>query len=156
MRIYIVQRGDDLQRISERNNVDIEKLIQLNKHISNPEQIIPGMKLHLPNKTSEKKEEITNYYIAHSNERPFGSVIPINQKEKKIRIPIKQEEKFSLAINERDEKNQQKHEKQSPSSFSPREKGILTAPHETICPDCLAKRKRTDKSSYNRYNNNKD
>lgn len=98
LRIYIIQKGDTLYKVAKKHDVQIEDIIRLNTHISDPEYIVPGMKIKLPNKKShdqhkdkhKKKKEHEN--IARSDERPLGSVERINDRgitEREKRIPLK-------------------------------------------------------------------
>ena len=48
MRIYIVQQGDTLWKIARQHNVNFEQLKQMNNHLANPDFIMPGMEIFLP------------------------------------------------------------------------------------------------------------
>lgn len=88
MRIYIVQKGDSLDKIAKKHHVQIEDIMHLNSHISNAEYIVPGMKIKLPNQTAQtiQKQETKEkgneqkYSQARSHERPFGSVASMNDR----------------------------------------------------------------------------
>ncbi|MFC7321009.1 SafA/ExsA family spore coat assembly protein [Halobacillus campisalis] len=57
MRIHIVQKGDTLWKISKKYGVNFEELKSVNSQLSNPDMIMPGMKIKVPQgKTPVKKE----------------------------------------------------------------------------------------------------
>ena len=66
MRIHIVQRGDTLWKISRNYGVSFDELKRLNAHLANPEYIVPGMKIFIPD---EKKMESMNHPYSN-NHRP--------------------------------------------------------------------------------------
>ncbi|ATH92631.1 peptigoglycan-binding protein LysM [Bacillus glycinifermentans] len=58
MKIHIVQKGDSLEKIAERYEVDFQELKKLNSQLSNPDLIMPGMKIKVPSGgVPVKKEE---------------------------------------------------------------------------------------------------
>ncbi|MBH0230003.1 SafA/ExsA family spore coat assembly protein [Halobacillus yeomjeoni] len=66
MRIHIVQKDDTLWKIAKKYGVDFEELKAMNTQLSNPDMIMPGMKIKVPQgkkpvkkeapKTTQKKE----------------------------------------------------------------------------------------------------
>ena len=48
MRIHIIQKGDTLSEIAKQYDIDYETLVKSNPQIANPEIIVPGMKLQIP------------------------------------------------------------------------------------------------------------
>ena len=46
--IYIVKKGDTLYKISRCFNVGLRELLQVNRHIQNPDLIVPGDKVFIP------------------------------------------------------------------------------------------------------------
>ncbi|MES1035279.1 SafA/ExsA family spore coat assembly protein [Bacillus pumilus] len=48
MKIHIVQKGDSLWKISKKYGVDFQELKKLNSQLSNPDLIMPGMKIKIP------------------------------------------------------------------------------------------------------------
>lgn len=57
MRIHIVQKGDTLWKIAQKYGVDFEQLKSMNAHISNPDAIMPGMKIKVPTSGGQVKKE---------------------------------------------------------------------------------------------------
>ncbi len=57
MKIHIVQRGDTLWSIAEKYNVSFEEVKQMNAHLANPDMIVPGMKIKLP-ETAKQMEKV--------------------------------------------------------------------------------------------------
>lgn len=48
VRIHIVQKGDTLWKLAQKYGVDFEALKAANNHLSNPDLIMPGMKIKIP------------------------------------------------------------------------------------------------------------
>ncbi|MGG6437583.1 SafA/ExsA family spore coat assembly protein [Saccharococcus caldoxylosilyticus] len=101
MKIHIVQKGDTLWKIAQKYGVDFEQLKKINGHLSNPDMIMPGMKIKVPTagvpvkKEAPKKEAKINLApkkeenIEHpyANAKPFVSV----NIEAELSEPIKKE-----------------------------------------------------------------
>ena len=49
MQVHIVQKGDTLWKIAKQYAVGFEELKRLNAHLTNPDYIVPGMEIYLPN-----------------------------------------------------------------------------------------------------------
>ncbi|WP_313891732.1 LysM peptidoglycan-binding domain-containing protein [Psychrobacillus sp.] len=80
MHIHIVTKGDTLWKIARSYNVSFEELKKLNAHLANPEYIVPGMKIFIP---ETKKMESINH--------PFSEHRPVNKKsEMREEINIQQ------------------------------------------------------------------
>ncbi|WP_329955792.1 SafA/ExsA family spore coat assembly protein [Calidifontibacillus erzurumensis] len=62
MKIHIVQKGDTLWKIAQKYGVDFNELKQVNSHLSNPDMIMPGMKIKIPTgSVPVKKKEIPGH-----------------------------------------------------------------------------------------------
>ncbi|PDM41468.1 spore coat protein [Parageobacillus yumthangensis] len=101
MKIHIVQKGDTLWKIAQKYGVDFEHLKKMNGHLSNPDMIMPGMKIKVPTagvpvkkeapkketkiNLAPKKEENIEHPYAHT--KPFASV----NIEAEFSEPIKEE-----------------------------------------------------------------
>ncbi|MFC7684547.1 LysM peptidoglycan-binding domain-containing protein [Ureibacillus sp. GCM10028918] len=48
MRIHIVQKGETLWRIAKQYGIGLDELKRLNTHLANPDYIVPGMEIFLP------------------------------------------------------------------------------------------------------------
>lgn len=48
MRVHIVQKGETLWRIAKHYGIGLEELKNLNSHLANPDYIVPGMEIILP------------------------------------------------------------------------------------------------------------
>ncbi|WP_053219045.1 SafA/ExsA family spore coat assembly protein [Virgibacillus senegalensis] len=57
MRIHVVQKGETLWEIAKKYGVDFEELKQVNSHLSNPDMIMPGMKIKIPGSSVQVKQE---------------------------------------------------------------------------------------------------
>ncbi|MEH7802217.1 SafA/ExsA family spore coat assembly protein [Bacillus pumilus] len=72
MKIHIVQKGDSLWKISKKYGVDFQELKKLNSQLSNPDLIMPGMKIKIPSsgvpvKTDHQKAK----EMPKSKEHPY-------------------------------------------------------------------------------------
>jgi morphogenetic protein associated with SpoVID len=101
VKIHIVQKGDTLWKIAQKYGVDFEQLKKMNGHLSNPDMIMPGMKIKVPTagvpvkkeapkketkiNLAPKKEENIEHPYAHT--KPFVSV----NIEAEFSEPIKEE-----------------------------------------------------------------
>ncbi len=98
MRIHIVQKGDTLWKIAQKYGVDFEQLKSMNSHLSNPDMIMPGMKIKVPTKSGSVKKEMP------MAEQPFAQketpVMPVEQQpvkeqpketKKEVPKPVKKE-----------------------------------------------------------------
>ncbi|QBP40792.1 LysM peptidoglycan-binding domain-containing protein [Paenisporosarcina antarctica] len=67
MHVHVVQKGDTLWKISRQYGVSFDEVKRLNAHLANPDYIVPGMKIFVPEK-STKKQEIKDH--PYANDRP--------------------------------------------------------------------------------------
>ncbi|OCA92423.1 SafA/ExsA family spore coat assembly protein [Pseudobacillus wudalianchiensis] len=58
MRIHIVQKGDTLWTIAKKYGVNFDELKKLNAQLSNPDLIMPGMKIKVPTPAGPSKKEM--------------------------------------------------------------------------------------------------
>ncbi|CAG9607957.1 SafA/ExsA family spore coat assembly protein [Pseudoneobacillus rhizosphaerae] len=57
MKIHIVQKGDTLWKIAKKYGVNFEELKKMNSQLSNPDMIMPGMKIKVPTTGGSVKKE---------------------------------------------------------------------------------------------------
>ncbi|MCM3765426.1 SafA/ExsA family spore coat assembly protein [Neobacillus niacini] len=57
MKIHIVQKGDTLWKIAQKYGVNFEELKKMNTQLSNPDMIMPGMKIKVPTSGGSIKKE---------------------------------------------------------------------------------------------------
>ena len=57
VKIHIVQKGDTLWKIAKKYGVNFEELKKLNSQLSNPDMIMPGMKIKVPTSGGNIKKE---------------------------------------------------------------------------------------------------
>jgi len=90
VRIHIVQKGDTLWKIAQKYGVDFNQLKSMNTHLSNPDQIMPGMKIKVPTNTGMVKKEMPVKEVpikkeAPITEHPFTQIkpptIPVSEPE---------------------------------------------------------------------------
>jgi morphogenetic protein associated with SpoVID len=94
VKIHIVQKGDTLWKIAKKYGVNFEELKQMNTQLSNPDMIMPGMKIKVPTTGGTIKKEA-----------PLGSMpAKINYGSKKempiSKPPIVKEQPKTLPIKE--------------------------------------------------------
>lgn len=100
MRTHIVQKGDTLWKIAKQYGIDFEELKRLNAHLANPDYIVPGMEIILPDDYSSRKPTQTK------KESEKVKAIEVPPKEKKAETPpkakpIEKPEKVESAAEER-------------------------------------------------------
>ena len=78
MKIHIVQQGDTLWKIAKKYNVDFEQLKSMNTHLSDPDYIMPGMKIKIPSESVHVKK--------HKKEAPVKKEEPVTPPPKKEAI----------------------------------------------------------------------
>lgn len=57
MKIHIVQKGDTLQKLTDKYHVDFEALKKMNPQLSDPDRLRPGMKIKVPTGSVPVKKE---------------------------------------------------------------------------------------------------
>lgn len=102
MRIHIVQKGDTLWKIARQHGISFEDLKRLNAHLANPDYIVPGMEIILPDtatkgatpKASVKEYAVKEHVKEMVKEQPIKEIpvkeLPIKEvpvKEMPIPIP---------------------------------------------------------------------
>lgn len=58
MKIHIVKKGETLEEIATRYKIDLAELRAMNTQIQDPENLLPGMKIRIPTKTSTVKKAV--------------------------------------------------------------------------------------------------
>ena len=75
MRVYIVQQGDTLWKIAKQHNVNFEQLKQMNSQLANPDFLMPGMEIYLPEVGGKSgkagKKHLESPYIGPTQEMPL-------------------------------------------------------------------------------------
>ncbi|MED1204771.1 SafA/ExsA family spore coat assembly protein [Heyndrickxia acidicola] len=95
MKIHIVQKGDTLWNISKKYGVNFEELKKMNAQLSNPEMIMPGMKIKVPTSGgSVKKESIIPKKEMPKAVHPYAQqqtpTIPVQKEMPKKEMPKKE------------------------------------------------------------------
>ncbi|MFK9091317.1 SafA/ExsA family spore coat assembly protein [Bacillus salipaludis] len=106
MKIHIVQKGDTLWKIAKKYGVNFEELKKMNSQLSNPDMIMPGMKIKVPTTGGTIKKEAPTG--AHKPEKTINlgtkKEMPIAEhpfaKEKPIPAPIKEMPKKEMPLKE--------------------------------------------------------
>ncbi|WP_286166031.1 SafA/ExsA family spore coat assembly protein [Peribacillus frigoritolerans] len=80
MKIHIVQKGDTLWKIAKKYGVDFEELKKMNSQLSNPDLIMPGMKIKVPSEgvpvKNETKVNFSGKKEMPKSEHPFAKEKP--------------------------------------------------------------------------------
>ncbi len=90
MTVHIVQKGDTLWKIAKEHNVSFEQLKKMNAHLANPEYIVPGMKVNVPD---EKEKSGANPPISLDESKrkkaevPKEEAAPTQEKKKVPPLP---------------------------------------------------------------------
>ncbi|MEH7377316.1 SafA/ExsA family spore coat assembly protein, partial [Neobacillus drentensis] len=95
MKIHIVQKGDTLWKIAKKYGVNFEELKKMNSQLSNPDMIMPGMKLKVPTSGGTIKKEApmgtkpgTTINLGVKKEKPLAEQPLVKEKPVK-EAPIK-------------------------------------------------------------------
>jgi len=98
VKIHIVQKGDSLWKIAKKYGVNFELLKKTNSQLSNPDMLMPGMKIKIPETNSSPKKEMdtkVNFGVKEAPvqhmtqakpqalKQPAAKEMPIQYKEKK-------------------------------------------------------------------------
>ncbi|MGI6361962.1 MAG: LysM peptidoglycan-binding domain-containing protein [Bacillota bacterium] len=68
MLIYTVKKGETLWLIAKHHHLSLEALVSANPQIMDPNKIIPGMQIYIPQKPmAESKEESTQPFYFQQN-----------------------------------------------------------------------------------------
>ena len=90
VKIHIVQKGDTLWKIAKKYGVSFEELKKVNAQLSNPDMIMPGMKIKVPVTGGTVKKEVGGVKEVKKKkempklEKPYlqQAPMPIKKKEK--------------------------------------------------------------------------
>ncbi|GKU81419.1 SafA/ExsA family spore coat assembly protein [Niallia sp. NCCP-28] len=115
MKIHIVQKGDTLWEIAKKYGVNFEELKMLNSQLSNPDMIMPGMKIKVPTTGGSIKKEAP--IIGTKKEMPIKEHPYV--KEKPIAMPIKEAPKKEMPIKEKPIKELPKEKPYTPKMPTP-------------------------------------
>lgn len=74
MKIHIVQKGDSLWKIAKKYGVNFELLKKTNSQLSNPDMLMPGMKIKIPETNSSPKKETDTKVNFGVKEAPIQNV----------------------------------------------------------------------------------
>ena len=95
MKIHIVQKGDTLWKIAKKYGVNFEELKKMNSQLSNPDMIMPGMKIKVPTSGGTIKKEApmgtkpgTTINLGVKKEQPLAEQPLVKEKPVK-EAPIK-------------------------------------------------------------------
>ncbi|MGM0874407.1 MAG: SafA/ExsA family spore coat assembly protein [Bacillota bacterium] len=72
MKIHIVQKGDTLWKIAKKYGVNFEELKSMNTQLSNPDLIMPGMKIKVPSGNVAVKKEAPMTMQIQKKEMPMA------------------------------------------------------------------------------------
>jgi len=85
VRTHIVQKGDTLWKIAKQYGIDFEELKRLNSHLANPDYIVPGMEIILPDDLAVPKQKATPKELPDK-----AKAIETPPKEMKVETPPKE------------------------------------------------------------------
>ncbi|KGX89199.1 SafA/ExsA family spore coat assembly protein [Pontibacillus litoralis] len=85
MKIHVVQKGDTLWKIAQKYGVNFEELKGMNTQLSNPDMIMPGMKIKVPSdsKPVKKEQPIQPNLSEHPYKDESPKPLPVIKEEKK-------------------------------------------------------------------------
>nr|WP_280518490.1 SafA/ExsA family spore coat assembly protein [Lederbergia wuyishanensis] len=103
VKIHIAQKGETLWKIAKKYGVDFEELKKMNAQLSNPDMIMPGMKIKVPSGSAGKEHHVPHHvpkeqhvpqhvpkeqHIPHHVPKEMPKVEAIQKKE--VPVPIVQ------------------------------------------------------------------
>ncbi|WP_228275677.1 SafA/ExsA family spore coat assembly protein [Gracilibacillus oryzae] len=93
MKIHVVQENETLWTIAQKYGVDFEQLIAVNQQISDPDMIMPGMKIKIPS-TSNKQDQAPSKKQQTIPKQDKQEVVPVEPTPPKNQIvpEIKEDE----------------------------------------------------------------
>ncbi|WP_338470379.1 SafA/ExsA family spore coat assembly protein [Niallia sp. XMNu-256] len=100
MKIHIVQKGDTLWKIAKKYGVNFEELKKLNSQLSNPDMIMPGMKIKVPTSGGNIKKETqagtggANINIGSKKEAPIKEH-PFTKEKPMVELPTEMPNKVA-------------------------------------------------------------
>lgn len=103
MRIHVVQTGDTLWKIARQYGISFEDLKRLNAHLANPDYIVPGMEIILPDGAgaTHQKDHMKGQPVrSHVKEQPKSTVKeqpktmvkehPVKKEQPIVKPPVKE------------------------------------------------------------------
>ncbi|WP_353056656.1 SafA/ExsA family spore coat assembly protein [Mesobacillus subterraneus] len=108
MKIHIVQKGDTLWKIAKKYGVNFEELKKMNAQLSNPDMIMPGMKIKVPTAGGTVKKEApiaggtpqAKINMGGKKEMPIAKEKPMPMPEVKKEVPkeapVKEQPKMEM------------------------------------------------------------
>lgn len=88
MKIHIVQKGDTLWEIAKKYGVDFQELKAVNTQLSNPDMLMPGMKVKVPTGTVHVKKEAQIGGAKKEAQMKETQIKPTPKKEEQIQHPF--------------------------------------------------------------------
>lgn len=85
VRTHIVQKGDTLWKIAKQYGIGFEELKRLNSHLANPDYIVPGMEIILPDDVPSTKQPTSKGQMMPDK----AKTIETPQKAKPVEMPPK-------------------------------------------------------------------
>nr|WP_199880599.1 SafA/ExsA family spore coat assembly protein [Bacillus massiliglaciei] len=85
MKIHIVQKGDTLWKLSKKYGVSFEELKKINSQLSNPDMMMPGMKIKIPGTSGTVKKQTGQPQVHYSakehpvqpQQQPMAKEVPM-------------------------------------------------------------------------------
>ncbi|MFJ7744204.1 SafA/ExsA family spore coat assembly protein, partial [Peribacillus sp. NPDC097295] len=102
MKIHIVQKGDTLWKLAKKYGVSYEQLKKSNSQLSNPDMMMPGMKINIPGNTSGMiKKEMGSPQVNYQSKET--QIQPMQMKEQQIKQQpvIKEQQKYQPPVKEK-------------------------------------------------------
>lgn len=126
LKIYLAKKGDTFLKVAEDFNVDIDILTQVNSQIAEPEMLMPGMKIKIPQKRKQVKNDLNKTIDknnhknidAHDFSKESHQMPVIAEDDTWKSVPTQLFGNISIASDSRKYKTQQHKKKKKPTSFS--------------------------------------
>ncbi|MGG4157009.1 SafA/ExsA family spore coat assembly protein, partial [Peribacillus muralis] len=105
MKIHIVQKGDTLWKLAKKYGVSFEELKKVNAQLSNPDMMMPGMKIKIPGTTGAVLKETIkpniHMGVKESQIQPYpAQPTPMKEQQMMQKPPVKEQPKYQQPIKE--------------------------------------------------------
>ncbi|WP_170974016.1 SafA/ExsA family spore coat assembly protein, partial [Peribacillus simplex] len=107
MKIHIVQKGDTLWKLAKKYGVSFEELKKVNAQLSNPDMMMPGMKIKIPGtsgaviKETAKPNVNIQPGIKESQIQPYqAQPVPIKEQQIMQKPTVKEQPMFQQPVKE--------------------------------------------------------
>lgn len=101
MRTHVVQKGDTLWKIAKQYGISFDELKRLNGHLANPDYVIPGMEILLPDNGSNGAGKAVTTRTTSYKEKLTEPFAPIEEQSAPAREVRSMKEEMTMPLPEK-------------------------------------------------------